>query len=139
MDKNPLHRRLECYSRKNTCLAYVCKALSSSQHHGREVCLRVLEERNALDAECWETILETATTPSVSLFLHHPFSHPHSVPTDFDHFFLSINSTSKEQDITRRKKIKMFSNTLFPRPLGVSKSMIWILYLHIKAKQHINS
>lgn len=51
----------------------VCKALSSIQHRWREACLHVLEERNAMDGECWETILETVTTPSVNLSPHHPF------------------------------------------------------------------
>lgn len=92
----------------------ICKALSSIQHRWREACLHVLEERNAMDGECWETILETVTTPSVGLSPHCPFSlspqHAQGLWLLL-FFFLSINSTSKEQDITQRKKIKICSPT----------------------------
>lgn len=51
----------------------VCKALSSIQHRWREACLCVLEERNAMDGKCWETTLETVSTPSFNLSPQHPF------------------------------------------------------------------
>lgn len=128
--KNALQRRLGCCSGNMGLRSYARSWAQACATEGNRVSSPALKLENAVGVECWETILQIFT-PTNALFL--------PILMVFQMTFNSlqpVRAPPQHKNLILGRKSKEGSSTSFlPLPLGVSKSISFVLDWHTEAKQ----